>query len=213
VKIIRCCLLSVSMLLSGLPLFAQTAGFYMGFGSNTVKSNGFGLSAITGNRCSPVQGDSTCLTNPDLSGFFLGFGGDAMIDKHFGIGAELSFQPSKPNYGPFQYRQMFYDFNGIYAPVNEKKVSLKLMGGFGGSRTSFSFEDQSCSVCSTTNVPVGKSNHFQLHAGAGIEIMITESLMVRPQFDFRYVPNLSDQFGRDIVTGGMVWVGFKFNNR
>jgi len=201
------------MLLVGMPLFAQTAGFYMGFGSNMVKANKLGLSLLTGNQCTPGQGDSTCAANPDLGGFFLGFGGEAMLNKHFGIGAELNLQPSKSDYGPFKYRQMFYDFNAIYAPVNEKKVSLKLMGGFGGARTSFSFEDKSCSVCSTTSTSVGKTNHFQLHAGAGVEIMITNSFMVRPQFDLRYVPNLSDQFGRDIVAGGMVWVGFRTNNR
>lgn len=197
-KLTRYCIFAVALLIFVTPLLnAQTAGFYIGGGSDFVKSKGAGY--------------------PSLNGFSLGFGGDAMVDKHFGIGAEISFQPTKHDYVDLQYRQMFYDFNGIYAPVNEKKVSLKLMGGLGGARTSFSYNDTSCyygsAVCTQSNYSVANVNHFQLHAGAAVEIMLTNSLMVRPQFDFRYVPNLSDQFGRDVVMGGMVWVGFRINNR
>jgi hypothetical protein len=197
VKLIRYCIFAVALLIFVTPLLhAQSAGFYIGGGSSFVKSKDAGY--------------------PSLNGFFLGFGGDAMVDKHFGIGAEISFQPTKRDYVALQYKQMFYDFNGIYAPVNEKKVSLKLMGGIGGTRTSFSYNDTSCyygsAVCTKSNISVANSNHFQLHTGAAVEIMLTNSLMVRPQFDFRFVPNFSDQFSRDIVPGGMIWVGFKVKN-
>jgi hypothetical protein len=45
-------------------------------------------------------------------GFFLGFGGDLMLFKHFGAG--------------------FNDVDGI-APINTKRVSLRLQGGIGGA--------------------------------------------------------------------------------
>ncbi len=217
-KLIRCCLITVAFLLVGLPLVhAQSAAFYMGFGSHYDKASGSGIYATTGEVCTPGQGNSNCLANPNLSGFFLGFGGEVMADKHYGIGVGLSLQPTKSDFGPLKYRQMFYDFNGIYAPYNEKRVALKLLGGIGGSRTSFSYKESSCVggsvICSESDISLGNASHFQLHAGAGVDIMLTDSFMIRPQFDFRFVPNLNEQFGRNIVTGGMVWIGFRVNNR
>jgi hypothetical protein len=153
---------------------------------------------------------------PGLNGFLLGFGGDGMFAKRFGVGGEVSFMPSKGDYGPLQFRQIFYDFNGIYMPVNEKRVGLKLMGGIGGARTSFSFNQSSCvgtAVCSSSSTPVGGSNHFQLHVGAGVEILLTEHMFIRPQFDLRYIPNFTDQFGSNIVPGGMLWIGLKTGGR
>jgi hypothetical protein len=217
VKLIRCCLFTLVFMLVVLPLVhAQTAAFYMGFGTNYDKANGSGISLTTWEDCTPAQGNTTCKANPNMSNLFLGFGGEAMVDKRFGINAEVSFQPTKGDYGPMQFRQTFYDFNGIFAPYNEKKVALKLLGGIGGARTGFSLKQSSCigSVyCSSSTSTLGSANHFQVHAGAGVDVMLTNSLMIRPQFDFRYVPNLTDQFGRNTVIGGMVWIGFRVNNR
>ena len=50
------------------------------------------------------------------------------LNKHFGVGAEVNLQPAKSDYGPLQFRQTFYDFNGIYAPVNEKQIQVQLQG-------------------------------------------------------------------------------------
>ena len=52
---------------------------------------------------------ATCLATPKLNGFFLGFGGDIMFRQHLGVGAEVNFQPTHQDYGPFQYRQTFVD--------------------------------------------------------------------------------------------------------
>ena len=136
-----------------------------------------------------------------------------MLQRHFGIGTELNFQPGKSDYGPLQYRQMFYDFNGIYAPVNDKRVKLQLEGGIGGARTGFSVTQNACvgtAVCSTSSQTVGTSTHFQVHAGIGVQFMLTEHVFIRPQFDFHYVPNLNQQFGGNAVPEGTVWVGYSF---
>src|SRR5438477_1304771 len=102
----------------------------IGFGTAQVGSTGAGIdNAASSNAfgtCSPASGDTFCQKTPGLSGFFLGLGGDVMLQKHFGVGAEVNLQPAKSDYGPLQYRQMFYDFNGIYAPINEKRVALQL---------------------------------------------------------------------------------------
>jgi hypothetical protein len=208
----------LSLLLFWIP-FADaqiSGGFNIGFGTAHVKPSGAGIDGIDSlnafGSCVPNSGDPYCQPTPGLNGFLLGFGGDAMLSKRFGVGAEISFLPSKGNYGPLQFRETFYDFNGIFAPVNEKRVALKLMGGFGGSKTGFSYSESSCvgtAVCSNSSQSVGSSSHIQLHAGVGVEVLLTEHLFIRPQFDFRYIPNFTDQFGSSIVTGGMLWIGFR----
>lgn len=192
----------------------------IGFGTAQVGSNGSGIdSAASSNAfgaCSPASGGPLCQKTPGLGGFFLGLGGDLMFQKHFGVGAEVNLQPAKLDYGPLQYRQTFYDFNGIYAPVNEKRVKLEVQGGIGGAKTGFSFLQNSCvgtAVCSNSSLPVGNSNHFQVHAGVGVQFYLTEHLFIRPQFDLHYVPNLTQQFGSNAVPEGTIWVGYSFGER
>ena len=136
-----------------------------------------------------------------------------MLDRHFGIGAALNFQPTKSIYGPLQFRQLFYDFNGIYAPINRKRLQLRVEGGIGGAHSGFSYLETSCvgtAVCTTQSTPVGSSSHFQVHVGAGVKFYVKPHIFIRPQFDFRQVPGLTNQFGSDHVIGGTVWVGYNF---
>jgi len=205
------------MLLSLLLLFCipyaaaeGSATVGMGFGSMHVKANGSGIDNSTGEICSPGASNPSCEANPSLGGFFMGFGADALPWEHFGFGFSISFQPAKGDYGILKYRQTFYDFNGIFAPVNTKRAVLKLMGGIGGAKTSSSYESTSCigSFCSGQTYPWASSNHFQMHAGVGVEIYVTEHMFIRPQFDYRYVRNFND-FGSNHVPGGMIWIGFR----
>jgi hypothetical protein len=151
-----------------------------------------------------------------MNGFFLGFGGDIMLYKHFGVGAEFNVEPSQKNYGPLQDRQMFYDFNGVYQPYATKRVALRVEGGIGGARTSFSVSESGCVgtvACSTQVEPVGTDSHFQIHAGVGVQIFVTEHLFIRPQFDFHYVPGLKNDFNSNAVPEATVWVGYNFGSR
>jgi hypothetical protein len=173
--------------------------------------------------------DATCSSTPALSGFMLGFSGDLMLWKHFGVGAEVNFQPTKQNYlvlqqqivaagqpgYTLQSRVTFYDFNGIYQPVKSKRAALKLEGGVGGAN--IKFYEASTSTTSLTGTQnfsqyFGSSNHFSVHAGAGVQIYITEHAFLRPQFDIHYVTNMN-QFGRNIVTEETVWLGYTFGGQ
>jgi len=193
----------------------------LGFGTAHDSSNGGGLdNALSPTNafgiCTPNTGDPYCQTNPDLSGFFLGFGGDVLLQKHYGFGAEVSFDPARKDYGPLQFRETFYDFNGIFAPVNQKRAQLKIYGGVGGARTGFTFNENSCvgtAICSQSNEPVGSANHFQVHVGVGVEIFVTDHVFIRPEFDFHYVPGFTDQFNSTAVPAGMVWVGYSWGDR
>jgi len=200
------------LLLFCIPLMAAdgSASFGLGFGTNHVKASGLGIDNFTGGVCTPVA-SSSCEATPALNGFFLGIGGDGMPSKRFGIGAEVVFMPAKGNWTSLlQYRQTFYDFNGIYVPFTRNRATIKLMGGIGGARTSSSFENTSCigSFCSGETISFSTENHFQLHAAAAVEIYITRSMFIRPQYDFRYVTNFKELFGQNTVQGGMVWIGF-----
>lgn len=210
-------------LLLSLPLAHAQSSFDLniGFGSVHNGANGGGIDNANSilnpfGSCTPNAGDPNCQATPGLSNFFLGLGGDLMLFKHLGVGAEVSFMPARADYGPLQFRQTFYDFNGIYAPINEKRVQLQLQGGIGGAKTGFSFFQNQCvgiAVCSAVNTPVGNSNHFQIHAGIGVQIFVTEHIFIRPQFDLHYVPNFTDQFNSTVAPGAMIWVGYSFGDR
>jgi hypothetical protein len=189
----------------------------LGFGTAHDSASGGGLDNASSlnafGTCTPGSGDPFCQTTPSLSGFFLGFGADLMLFRHFGVGGEFNVTPARSNYGPLQYRQLFYDMNAIYAPLSAKRAALQLQGGIGGARTSFAFSQSSCvgtAVCSTAVEPVGNASHFQIHAGVGVQIYLTDHIFIRPQFDVHYVPNLTEQFGSNFVPEGTIWVGYNF---
>jgi len=214
-----CWCLSIFLILCFVPLARAQSSFDigLGFGTQQNSANALGIDNINSvnafGSCVVGSGDPFCQATPNLSGLFMGIGGDVMLQKHYGVGAEFSFQPTRSDFGPLQYRELFYDFDGIYAPVSVKRASLRILGGIGGSRTSFSFTQSACvgtAVCTTQTSPVGNANHFQVHVGVGVQLLVTEHIFVRPQFDFRYVPGFTDQFGRNTVPGAMVWVGYNF---
>jgi len=213
--------------LFSLPLlcvpFAQGQSSFdvnIGFGTAHDKSNGAGIDNLSSSNpfgvCSLSSGDTFCQSTPSLGGFFLGLGGDVMLSKHLGIGAEVNLQPARSDYGPLQYRQTFYDFNAIYAPINQKRIQLQWQGGIGGARTSFAFSESSCvgsAVCTNVAQPVGNVSHFQVHAGLGLQLFVTSHIFIRPQFDVHYVPNFTQQFGSNLVPEGTVWLGYSFGER
>ncbi len=209
-------------LLSALALCAPFAraqssvDFMLGFGTVRDSSNGGGLDGILSpnayGTCVPGAGDPNCQQNPALGGFFLSIGGDVMLSHRFGVGAEVNVQPGRANYGPFQYRETFYDFDGIYAPINEKRVQLQLLGGIGGAHTSW-YQNQQVGTLFSQAYPVATSNHFQLHAGVGLSIFVTDHIFIRPQVDLHFVPGFTDQFNSKLAPGATVWVGYSFGDR
>jgi hypothetical protein len=211
------CSLFLTLAACGASLASAQSAVDIGisFGNAWDKANASGIenaaSANAFGSCSTSSGDIDCLPASSLNGFFLGFGGDIMLYKKFGVGAEFQIQPAQKKYGPLQDRQIFYDVNGIYQPIATKRVALRIEGGIGGARTSFSYSQSGCvgtAVCTTQSEPVGSATHFQVHAGVGVQIYITEHLFVRPQFDYRYVTNFTQQFNSNSVPAATIWVGY-----
>jgi hypothetical protein len=201
------------------PARAQSSfDLNMGFGGAWAGSNGQGIEGAQSinafascNPSAPI--DSYCEKTPSLSGFFLGLGLDVMLTKKYGLGFEGSFQPSRPDYGPLQYRQSFYDVYGIFSPISTKRAQLKISGGIGAARTSFAINESGCvgiAVCTSEVEPIGNASHFQVHVGVGLELFVTDHIFVRPELDYHYIPNFTQQFGSNSVPQAMVWVGYSF---
>jgi hypothetical protein len=198
----------------------STADVYLGLGTAHSKATGFGFENLLSNNalatCIPSSSDPTCEATSSLGGVFLNFGGDVMLTKRYGLGFTLSVQPTRQDYGPLQSRETFYDVNGIYVPLSQKRFAVSIIGGIGAARTSFILPTSSCvgsAVCSTQNIPIGNSNHFQVHGGAGVSIYLTDHVFVRPEFMLRYVPGLTDQYGSNVVPQGTVYLGYTFGDR
>jgi hypothetical protein len=206
----------LSLLLFSIPYAGAQSSFdlNLGFGSAFAKAAGGGIDSITFGSC--IVSSPTCVATPKLKGFFLGAGGAVMMTKRYGLGVEAAFQPAKSDYSVLQYRQTFYDVNGIFSPLNQKRVIVQLQGGLGGAKTSFSITQSACAgtaVCTSQSQAVGNSNHFQVHAGLGVQLFVTDHIFIRPQFDVHYVPNFTDQFGTNVVPSATVWLGYSFGDR
>jgi hypothetical protein len=52
-----------------------------------------------------------------------------------------------------------------------------------------------------------------LHGAAGMKIYLRGNLFAKPEFDLHYVTKLTDQFGRHLVVGYMIQVGYSFGGR
>jgi len=214
--------LPLSLLFVCVQLASAQGAFdaYLGFGAAHVKSNGAGIDNLNSSNalgsCDLTSGDAYCQQTGKLSGLMMTIGGDVMVQKHYGFGANVSLQPTKQDYGPMQYRQTFYDFNGIYAPLVTKKVSFRVEGGICGANTSFSITQNACvgtAVCSNSAQSIGSASHFQVHAGVGIQFNLTDHVFIRPQFDYRYIPNFTQQFGSNSVPSGTIYIGYNFGEK
>jgi hypothetical protein len=180
------------------------------------------------NPCTTGDIYGPCVSTPALSGATIGLGGDLMLWKKFGVGAEVAFQPAKQTFVNLNAsaaaagvnslsvtsRMTLIDVNGIFEPVNTKKVGVKLEGGIGDANLKFYESASSSSVLGSQNSSqyFGSANHFQVHGGLGVEIYLTDHIFIRPQFDVHYVRNLT-QFGSNLVTSEMVWLGYNWGDR
>jgi hypothetical protein len=209
-------LLVATLLLGSLDCVrAQSLSPYFGLGSGTA-------SAGTSTGCPPGQlfdnFNTACEPAPTIGGLFGIFGADFMILPHLGINAEYAFRFAQAPYLPLaglNFRPAFYDFNAVWQPFSLGRIVPVVEGGFGGARIAL-YQTQTVSITgisSTTSSGTGSANHFQEHAAVGVKLYITSALFIKPQFDFHYVPHLTDQFGRNWVPQYTASVGYTFGGR
>lgn len=208
---------------------AQSSSFdvNVGFGYYNDKALPRGVDVNTFLPCTAGTPAANCIRTPALNTFMLGFGANLLAWGPFGIGGEIKMRPTRQDYlvlspqSPTQIGQVLqdrvtlWDFNGIFRPVATPKAELQLIGGIGGANIRF-YEKLSSSGSILGNASqtlfAGSSNHFQLHAGVGAQLYLTDHVFVRPQFDLHWVRNFS-QFGRNAVIGGTIWIGYSLGDR
>ena len=162
-----------------------------------------------------------CEPGPTIGGTFGLFGFDYMIKPHFGVNGEYAFRFAQAPYLPdagLNMRPGFYDFNAVYEPNggSNSRIVPVVEGGVGGARIALYVNQTSCvtSICSTTSYPAGfNANHFQVHGAVGVKLYFSGNFFVKPQFDFHYVHNLTDQFGSNWVPQATVSIGYTFGQR
>lgn len=211
-------LLFLLSLLSVSSVRAQGMSAYFGVGS-ALDSAGTSAGCPSGNLFDDFTG--VCESGPTIGGAFGVFGADLMLRPHFGVNGEYAFRFAQANYLPdagLKFRPAFYDFNAVWEPISgaERKIQPVIEGGVGGARVDLYFNQTSCvtGICSNFSQPAGlNANHFQVHAAAGVKLYVSGNIFIKPQFDYHYVHNLTDQFGRDSVPQFTVAVGYTFGQR
>ena len=201
-------LLLVFMLVSVNFAHAQGVSAYFGLGTATDSSN--------------KQFVDPPLTDigPSMGGVFGKFGADFMFRPTLGFGAEYTFRFAQGNYAPqegLNYRPTFYDFNAIFHPFSgaSKRVVPEFQAGLGGVDIKFYAAGQSCvttNVCQNQSQFLQSSNHFQLHAAAGVRLYVRGSIYIRPQFDIHWVHNFNE-FGSGWVPEYGAAIGYTFGGR
>jgi len=205
------------------------------------QANAQGVSAYfgLGSAFDSAVSDSTCLTpkqvfdeitgnceaSPTMGGVFGVFGADFMIKPHLGVNAEYSFRFAQASYlplsaplgGPSNVRPGFYDFNAVYQPTSgDKRVVPVLEGGIGGARLSFYSTSQGCvtaGTCTSQSEALFDTNHFQVHAAAGVKLYFKSDIFIKPQFDIHWVDNLNQQYGRTVVPAFTISIGYTFGRQ
>ncbi|MGA7793503.1 MAG: outer membrane beta-barrel protein [Candidatus Acidiferrales bacterium] len=197
---------------------AQAVSAYFGLGSafdSAATSSGCPSQQIS----DPFGGlipPASCVPAQTMGGVFGVFGADFMIKPHLGVNGEYSFRFAQANYLPnesFNVRPGFYDFNAVYQPTaGDKRVVPVLEGGIGGAKLSFYVSQQAGSIFTQSQF-FTSTNHFQVHGAVGVKLYIKSDIFIKPQFDIHYVPNLTDQYGRNTVPEVTVSIGYTFGRQ
>ena len=216
---IRMIPLLVLLLLAGVNhASAQGVSAYFGLGSATdspVTSPGCSAQQISDpfNSSGPP---ASCVAAQGMGGVFGVFGADFMIKPHLGINGEYAFRFAQANYLPVEglnVRPNFYDFNAVYQPTSgDKRIVPVLEGGIGGAKLSFYVSQQAGSIFNQSQFLVS-SNHFQVHGAVGVKFYVKSDIFIKPQFDFHWVPNLTDQYGRNTVPEYTISIGYTFGRK
>jgi hypothetical protein len=156
-------------------------------------------------------GNGVLYSTPKLDGTFGKIGADVLLSHGLGFGGETDFRFSQGGYAGLNYRPIFWDFNGIFAPGNGR-IQPDIEAGLGGANLRFYYSAQYCDIfagCSTSNQYLESSNHFQVHLSAGVRFYVTPHIFLRPQIDAHWVHNFF-QFGSDWAPEYSVSVGWSF---
>ncbi len=189
------------LVLSAASLQAETRlDAYFGMGTATVGSS---------NDVVDFFGSGVGLTTPSMDGVFGTFGAALMLKPSLGVGGQVSVRFKQGDYAGLNYRPVFYDFNGIWTPEIGDHIMPEFQAGLGGVNMRFydpttSYYDYNTGRYTTF---VGSTNHFQLHAAAGLRVFISRRFFVRPALDYHWVKGFT-WFKSNSVPSYSLSIGF-----
>lgn len=212
-------ILVVSAVLLGSVSFVRAQNVsvspYVGFGA---ARDSVGTSVAQGCPTGQLFDGAICEAGPTIGGLFGTIGVDFMFRKHLGISGEYSFHFKRASYLPsdgLTMRPSFYDINALWQLSSGKRFVPFLEGGIGAARLQLYFNQAAATgLTGAPSLPTGMNpSYFQLHGAFGVKVYVRGRVFVKPEFDLRYVPRLTNQFGRSLVLQYGGSVGYTFGAR
>jgi hypothetical protein len=212
--------LLLSILLWGSADLARAQGLrispYFGFGGEKDRVGTTSNSTITCPTGQLFDG-LICENGPAMGGLFGEAGVDVMFRPKLGVSAEYAWRFSRAAFLPadsLDFRPSFYDVNALWQPFG-KRVAPVLEGGLGEAKIRlYSTGTPITGVTNRSSFSAGSdTNHFQLHGAIGLKFYLRGNVFVKPELDLHYVTKFTDQFGRNLVIGYMIQVGYSFHCR
>ena len=213
-------ILLLSILLWGSADLARAQGLrispYFGFGGEKDRVGTTSNSTIACPAGQLFDG-LLCENGPTMGGLFGEAGVDVLFRPKLGVSAEYAWRFSRTTFLPadsLDFRPSFYDVNALWQPFG-KRVAPVLEGGVGVAKISlYSTGTPITGVTNRSSFTAGSdTSHFQLHGAIGLKFYLRGNLFFKPEFDLHYVNKFTDQFGRNLVIGYMIQVGYSFHGR
>jgi hypothetical protein len=166
----------------------------------------FGVGTLTAPSASSASGNHQAVSL--TGGAYPVFSADLLLKGRLGVSGELAWRASQNIYAGFQpYRPLFYDFNGIYAPMLGKHAAAELMGGIGWESLRFYQPVFTCGFLGCTDFV--SSNHFMGHFGGGLRYYFHGNFFVRPEAHVYLIRN-NTEFSSPLATRFGVSLGCTF---
>jgi len=144
-------------------------------------------------------------------GIFLGFSGDYLFWRQLGIEGEIFWRAGQNLYAGSQpFRPIFWDFNGIWAPVVGTRFSPELLAGMGEESVRFYEPYLVCSGLGCTNYV--SQGQFMGDFGGGLRFYVTHSIFVRPEARLYLIHN-NYLFSSGHATRYGVSIGYSFGRQ
>ena len=176
-------------------LITAAAAFLLAAGSARAQKVdvAFGLSTLLAPSASSASAGYT--PQSLRGGAYPAFSGDFLFKHNFGVSGEVSWRAHQNSYLGIQpFRPVLFDFNGIWAPQLEHRISPEVMAGIGAMSDRFYQPYYVCGAFSgCTNYT--SSTHFMGHIGGGIKLYVWGNVFVRPEAHLYLIHNNFDFSG------------------
>ena len=145
----------------------------------------------------------------EKGGTYPSFSADFILKNRIGVNGEVAVRASQGLYNGYQaFRPVLYDFNAVYAPRINKKISADLMAGVGGESIIFYNSFGTCIYPNGCPTRVS-GGHFLVHVGGGVRYYFWHSFFVRPEAHL-YVIHNNFQFSSGNIGRIGVSIGYTF---